>query len=409
MDDQANQDLDTTVTENFAKQDVPVTRRVELQIPVAVFTAHRGYDWSKLPDFISRDEADSLFEKIMSVKTVYCEGELPVGDAFKGVLYTDGMYAFAFRLMTAEKWDQAKRNANYCACAFVSRDKFKEVDFERLLDMDYFKNPIANPAATLDYVDEDYTPPQNEECYSAVMRLVDGNRDGKWSLIGSVLSRFGCANIQWLFARIIRKGDIKDVSNFGNWDLGCLENYRKEMLPSKEFPSESISTTGEMSQYEEVPSFHPTDGEKLPLDVVPEHDNQHSQIYDCHIERSVDDTKLAEFAAANEEWEKYCNELRLQVDKLKRRIQRTEQQRDDALMQRDYARESLQVLQIRIKQESSQDKQYNLLHVTIAFIIGVILSAVILGVIQCLTNNGGNDTSRDGVRHTAAQSVEALQ
>ena len=180
MDDQANQDLATTVTENFAKQDVQVTRRVELQIPVAVFTAHRGYDWSKLPDFVSRDEADSLFEKVMSVKTTYCDDLLPYGDSFKGVLY-EGKYAFAFRLMTAEKWDQAKRDSNYCACAFIPHDMLKDVDFERLLDMVFFRTTTHAPDSLLNYYDEDFHCPTTDEWSSTVCNFKIGDiRDFDW-------------------------------------------------------------------------------------------------------------------------------------------------------------------------------------------------------------------------------------
>lgn len=204
-------------------------RSVAVEIPVAVFTAHRGYDWSKLPDFVSRDEADSLFEKVMSVKTTYCDGLLPYGNSFEGVLY-EGKYAFVFRLMTSEKWDQAKRDSNYCACAFIPHEILKEVDIERFLKMEYFLMTSYNPASFLNYCDEDFRCPSDKESEKVVIDFKVGNcGDFDWRLIGSMLHWWGAANDKWFIARMISRGESKLVTEFGKWNERYFNDVPEEI------------------------------------------------------------------------------------------------------------------------------------------------------------------------------------
>ena len=394
MDEQTNtfdQSLNNPVEENYVNQEAQATRRVELQIPVAVFTAHLGYDWSKLPDFVTVDEADGLFEKIMSVKTAYHEGLLPVGDFFKGVLYTGGRYAFAFRLRTVERWDQAKRDGNYCACAFVAVDKFKDIDFEQLLDMEYFREASPNPAATLDYYDEDFCLPTSAECGKVICDLKEGHySDFDWRLIGSILSDFGYANDEWLFARINTHGESSFVPKFGNWET--LREYPMEG------DCQNTNNEGEIQAGEMLPDTivaqtdtHPTHGQTVAFN----HEIQQSELQGEYVRYGSGDDELTDVkeqlanktAECNAVVNSY-NELHGRFDKLSRTFQMARQERDDAKRSCSSLQRRIRILE---EQANSKNTSIDLLPVLIAFFLGMVVSVVASWGIQLLIGCNGNE------------------
>lgn len=341
-------------------------RPVKIQIPVAVFTAYRGYDWSKLPDFVSRDEADSLFEKIMSVKTNYCDDFLPYDDAFKGVLY-EGKYAFAFRLMTAERWDQAKRDSYYCACAFIPQDKLMDVDFERLLDMDYFKTPTHTPDCLLEYSDEDFLCPSTDECSLMVWNFKLGDKkEFDWRFVGPILSDFGYANNKWFFARISSRGESKVITEFGNWDESKFDD----------------------------PSANEVEQQKT-----------ESQDYKLHrnIEAPQDDVSINEELI---ETKRELENLRIQNDRIKSSLAIEQQERSAAQATvRKY--EQYYHAYIALRDGTPQKKSLpNLLLLAGAFLLGVLLSCVAFLTFQLWMNHASLAKSHDRKAHKAIQSVE---
>lgn len=375
-------------------------RSVKLQIPVAVFTAHRGYDWSKLPDFVSRDEADSLFEKVMSVKTGYCDDLLPYGDSFKGVLY-EGKYAFAFRLMTAEKWDQAKRDSNYCACAFIPHDMLKEVNFERLLDMGFFRTTTHVPDYLLNYYDEDFHCPTTDEWSSTVCNFKIGDiRDFDWRLVGPILSDFGDANSKWFFARISSHGESKFIAEFGNWDEEKFIESPAEVIEQ----GEQVREEAEQDNFQATVFAVSTETE-IPPELPPVQDIEIKQsIKELPKENIVEDV-TAELGKVKMELEN----LKIKYDRIHGDLAKERQARNvanaTAMKYKPYYQAYIDLR----KSTAQKDPSINWLLLAGVFLLGVILSGVIFLAIQLLTSHGGNDVSPKGVSHSAVQSVEAQQ
>lgn len=388
--DAFNLGSDNSAAENSTTLDGP--HLVALPIPVAVYTANRGYDWSNVPEIVGGvDEADKLFDEIISAKSPYFYDLLPLGDAFKGVLYTGEKYAFAFRLMTAPSWDQVKRPAYYCASAFVRVEDLDDVDFEKLLDMDFFKIPRHDPPATLDYSDEDYFPPSREDCYSAIVKLRD---EGKcdWKLIGRILSEFGAECRQWLFARIIRNGEIKDVSKFEGWRPSSHVDHEDDLAKNEIPYGIGIQPNAEppdvdMGRIEE--SLMPTAEMMADNHLVDE----------CAIRRTAESESIAEYAAAYEDLERYCDQLQNENNRLKIAVQTISQERDSARSVSQNLRIRIKNMEIRV---GSQNPSVNWPLLILAFLLGVI---VFLGI-QLLAGFNGDDRPHDGASYTEDQSEE---
>ena len=387
----SDQGSDNPVDENSARQNTQMTCRVELKIPVAVFTAHRGYDWSQLPDFVSVDEADGLFEKIMSVKTTYHEGLLPIGDAFKGVLYTaGGRYAFAFRLMTVERWDQAKRNGNYCACAFVTCDKFKDVDFERLLDMPYFLTPSRSPVATLDYYDEDFHRPLFVDWSPIVSNFkANGKQDFDWRMIGTILDEFRDANDKWFFARINSRGESRFVPEFGTWDERffeprALENENTEEARYEGIPNGSTVVKNDPVVSQSLPATQ--DVERQDLESLGEYGGEDRN----NDELTVDKERFVNLTAENKELAERCQEIYGRFDTLSRNFQAARQERDAAQRSCRSLQLRIKTLEMRVGDQCASVNWYQLM---LAFLLGVVVAVVILLAIQLASNSNCDDRS----------------
>lgn len=387
-------------------------RSVAVQIPVAVFTAHRGYDWSKLPDFVSRDEADSLFEKVMSVKTTYCDDLLPYGDSFKGVLY-EGKYAFAFRLRTAEKWDQAKRDSNYCACAFIPHDMLKDVDFERLLDMVFFRTTTHAPDSLLNYYDEDFHCPTTDEWSSTVCNFKIGDiRDFDWRLVGPILFDFGDANSKWFFARISSLGESKFIAEFGNWDEEKFIESSAEVIEQgeqtrEEAEQDNFQMNGvAVSTETEIPPVHDNEIHQS-IEELP----NENRLYSSSSGNGAEPEDIAEEETADElakvKWE--LENLMIQYNRIHGDLARERQELNAAHATAMKYKPYYQAYIDLRKSSALKDPSINWPLLAGAFLLGLILSGVIFLAIQLLTSHGGNEASPNGVSHSAVQSVEALQ
>jgi len=231
MDEQQQTNNPTTM--GSANTPESTARRVDFKIPVAVFTAKRGYDWTRLPNFVTLEEVERIYEEVGALKSDF-PGDLSLGDVFKGVILKPN-FAFAFRLQIVEKWDQAKRDANYCAAAFVPLEHLADIDFDRLLDMDYFTVPSRTPDDTLRYVDEDYTEPDQDTWVVDLQNFIAGNlRDFSWCLIGPMLANCRAANSMWAFVRMVCKSEMRYTIKLGEWDFSAPCFQQPDTGPQQE-------------------------------------------------------------------------------------------------------------------------------------------------------------------------------
>ena len=111
-----------------------------LLIPFAVHTAKFGYDWSNVPEGVTRDELDACYRAAIARKPEY----LAVGEIVSGVAEAKGR-RFAFSIQVAEAWDANGRNAEYCAIAFAPPLVADRLDLQALLERDEFRVPSRTP------------------------------------------------------------------------------------------------------------------------------------------------------------------------------------------------------------------------------------------------------------------------
>lgn len=327
-------------------------RRVDVKIPVAVFTAKRGYDWTKLPKFVSQDEADRLYEEVGILKAGF-QSDLSVGDVFKGVIFKSE-YAFAFRLQIVEKWDQANRDANYCAAAFIPLENLSDIDLGRLLDMDYFTVPNKAPGDVLHYIDEDYSEPDESTWKPILQNLRDGkSEDFSWSLVGPMLAKCHDANAMWAFVRMCCKSDMRFAFKHETW------NYEAKCFKPKDPPVPESS---------------------VEANVIPQTNDAASSIT-TELNRRI------------EELETQNDDLRRKEQLLNQRLQNQSNAVERANIERDEAK--------RLADEYSRRLQYNSLPQTtkqteskadlmipsITFLLGVLIAGVIFLVVSIVSQN----------------------
>lgn len=111
-----------------------------LLIPFAVHTAKFGYDWSNVPEGVTREELDACYRAAIARKPEY----LAVGEVVSGIAAAKGR-TFAFSIQVAEAWDANGRNAEYCAIAFAPPLVADRLDLQTLLERDEFRVPNRTP------------------------------------------------------------------------------------------------------------------------------------------------------------------------------------------------------------------------------------------------------------------------
>lgn len=169
-----------------------------LVVPAAVFTATLGCNWTRLPDFVT--ELDARNSKKLVMGLLQKRGiELVPGCIVKGVLYR-GEYAVAFSLQQVTGWDQAGRDADYYACAFIKDDLIGKIDFERLLRHDYFNRPVEEPKDKIDCTDMVCGEFSHARCLNLFNAIRQEVFD--WGALGMLLPYAKSAASRWLVASV---------------------------------------------------------------------------------------------------------------------------------------------------------------------------------------------------------------
>ncbi len=163
-----------------------------VHIPVSVFTAGRGYDWSTEPAGIGRETLDGLYRIATAGRDAFADDGVPaIGIA------SDGKTAAAFSLMRARAWDSEGRDADYAAFAFVPCADAARVDFAALLADDFFRAPNHEPTASIAY----NGPESAAAAIDAPGRLLCRNELDDFDLhaAGDLLARHAHLADRWLF------------------------------------------------------------------------------------------------------------------------------------------------------------------------------------------------------------------
>lgn len=163
-----------------------------VHIPVSVFTAGRGYDWSTEPAGIGRETLDGLYRIATAGRDAFADDGAPaIGIA------SDGKTAAAFSLMRARAWDSEGRDADYAAFAFVPCTDASHIDFAALLADDFFRVPNHEPPTSIAYAG----PESAAVAIDAPGRLLCRNELDDFDLhsAGDLLARHAHLADRWLF------------------------------------------------------------------------------------------------------------------------------------------------------------------------------------------------------------------
>ena len=116
-------------------------------LPTAVYTAYRGYEWSCLPEGVSREERDALYAKAAALRP-----EFPPADDVRQGVVACGRLAAAFRVWNVPAWDADGRSADYFAFAYFP--VFGEISDDavaRLLEDPFFHIPERNAPSRIEW------------------------------------------------------------------------------------------------------------------------------------------------------------------------------------------------------------------------------------------------------------------
>lgn len=185
---------------------------MSMAIDTAVYTAYRGYAWSRVPDAVGKERMDALYRMAAEIR-----GEFPSAEAVDTGVVSDGVFAAAFSIFTAPGWDVEGRSAEYAAFAFVPCAEAASVDFSALLDSAFFSLPARVPPPSVAYSG----PAAARPAVDVPGRLLSGRKVANFDLAatGSLLSAYGTKSERWIFRRDRASGAATAES--GPWRIGA--------------------------------------------------------------------------------------------------------------------------------------------------------------------------------------------
>lgn len=120
-----------------------------VRIPLAFYTAVRGYAWHCTNAFFSEADFSSIENRVLA-----CGEDGPMACVF-----TCGDRVFFARYLNAENYDSNMRSAGYYAVGTARKYEARDIDFKKLFENAVFSRPISRESALLDkfpsYLDYD--------------------------------------------------------------------------------------------------------------------------------------------------------------------------------------------------------------------------------------------------------------
>lgn len=183
-----------------------------IEIETAVYTAYRGYSWSRVPVSVGKGRMDALYRMSAEVR-----GEFPSPEAVDVGVVSDGEFAAAFAIFTVPGWDVEGRAAEYAAFAFVPCADAASVDFAALLGDEFFRVPAREPSQAIAYSG----PAASRPAVDAPGRLLSRRRIDEFDLsaAGSILAAYGPKCGKWIFRRGRDSGVA--TAECGPWRIGA--------------------------------------------------------------------------------------------------------------------------------------------------------------------------------------------
>ena len=115
-------------------------------LSTAVYTAFRGYSWSRIPEGLTERLVDRLREMAAAKR-----GDFPNPETVDRGVVAIGPIAAAFTIRNVPGWDSAGRASEYSAFAFFKSAEADSFDFRRLLELPFFSSPTREVPSSVGY------------------------------------------------------------------------------------------------------------------------------------------------------------------------------------------------------------------------------------------------------------------
>lgn len=179
-------------------------------LATAVYSAFRGYSWSRIPSGLSELLMDSL--RVLASET---RGDFPDPDAVDTGVVAIGPVAAAFTIRHVPNWDSAGRASEYAAFAFFQASEANLLDFGELLAHPFFAAATREPVENLTYIG---APAQASPLTAAGQLLCRRHLDALPAAQGGdILSKYYSKSGRWTF-RTLPGGEMS---------VDCAEWKRK--------------------------------------------------------------------------------------------------------------------------------------------------------------------------------------
>lgn len=180
------------------------------RLATSVYSAFRGYSWSRIPEGMSERMMDRLREFAAKPR-----GDFPDPESSERGIVAFGPVAAAFSIRTVPAWDSAGRASEYSAFAFFKSADAKSMHFGRLLKLPFFFKPTRDVPSSVDY---DGSPAEPSPLTAAGQLLCRRHLDSlPAAQCGDILSKYFDKSDQWIF----RMSDDDTMS------VDCAEWKRK--------------------------------------------------------------------------------------------------------------------------------------------------------------------------------------
>lgn len=176
----------------------------------AVYTAFRGYSWSRVPDGLTEGLMDRLRDLAAGKR-----GDFPDPDSVDRGVVAIGPVAAAFSIRCVPGWDSAGRASEYSAFVFFKSADAAAIDFSALLAHPFFASPTHDAPASIAYDGETAAvSPLPAAGQLLCRRHLDALPAAQ---CGDVLAKYFDKSEQWIFR----------TNNDGSMSVDCAEWKRK--------------------------------------------------------------------------------------------------------------------------------------------------------------------------------------
>lgn len=163
-----------------------------MELATSVYTAFRGYSWSRIPSWLTEKLMDQVREVAAAKR-----GDFPDPEKVDRGVIALGPVAAAFSIRNVPNWDSNGRASEYSAFAFFKAADAARFDFVKLLGLTFFNEPTRETTEAIDYTGESSSPaPITAAGQLVCRRHLDALPSTQ---CGDILAKYFTKSAQWIF------------------------------------------------------------------------------------------------------------------------------------------------------------------------------------------------------------------